>query len=362
MLRHTAAAVFAVIFLFSNTVFAVSTGQQHGYVMPASYQGLQERAPVFQPRYPQYHPMPVPHIPPPPRIPEPRYYQQPMVMQAAPVRTSYIRQRPVYEPLRHQAKAQKPETPEKVVAAQSAKNSNSETKLEHEIKKVLKESRVEQKTTDNAANLSDKKRDFLNKIAPLVHNVNDSVKAERKRLHMMISKLQVGHELAASESGWLKKLGRKYRYKGDLSADALQAELLPKIDEIPVELALAQAANESAWGKSRFAREAQNLFGVWTYDKSKGIVPKKRAKGAKHLVRKYESMEESIRHYITLLNSHPAYKPLRDIRLQLRQQGDDLDGHALAAGLVKYSAKGEKYVRIIRSMIRTNQLASFRQV
>jgi Bax protein len=127
-----------------------------------------------------------------------------------------------------------------------------------------------------------------------------------------------------------------------------------------VELALAQAANESAWGKSRFAREAQNLFGVWTYDESKGIVPKKRAKGARHLVRKYESMEESIAHYITLLNSHPAYEPLRVIRLEQRTQGNYPDGYAMARGLIKYSAKGEQYVAIIRSMINKNKLTDFR--
>ncbi|MCW8962402.1 MAG: glucosaminidase domain-containing protein [Gammaproteobacteria bacterium] len=208
--------------------------------------------------------------------------------------------------------------------------------------------------------LSDSKIEFLEKIAPMVHSVNKEVVTERLQLTELISRLDSGHELSAGQKSWLKSLGIKFRFKGESTATTLRSDLLPKVDVIPVELALAQAANESAWGKSRFAREAQNLFGVWTYDESRGIVPKKRAKGAKHLVRKYESMEESITHYITLLNSHPAYKALRDIRLQQRESGEQLDGVAMAAGLIKYSAKGEKYVAIIRSMIHTNNLTNFR--
>ena len=201
---------------------------------------------------------------------------------------------------------------------------------------------------------------FLEKIAPLVHRVNEDVTLERKYLVEIIDRMDRGYELDSEQSVWLKSRMKKYRVKSEVNITNLRESLLPKIDVIPVELALAQAANESAWGKSRFAREAQNLFGVWTYDESKGIVPKKRAKGAKHLVRKYESMEASIRHYITLLNSHPAYKALRDIRLELRKNGKQLDGVAMAAGLIKYSAKGEKYVAIIRSMINSNNLTDFR--
>jgi len=208
--------------------------------------------------------------------------------------------------------------------------------------------------------LSDSKIVFLKKIAPMVHHINKGVMTERLQLTELISRLDSGYELSAGQQSWLKSLGIKYRFKGESTATTLRSDLLPKVDVIPVELALAQAANESAWGKSRFAREAQNLFGVWTYDESRGIVPKKRAKGAKHLVRKYESMEESIRHYITLLNSHPAYKALRDIRLQQRESGKQLDGSGMAAGLIKYSAMGEKYVAIIRSMIHTNNLTNFR--
>ena len=177
----------------------------------------------------------------------------------------------------------------------------------------------------------------------------------------MVTILEQNGQLDDEQADWLFTVLKKYRVKEkSLDAQHLRVALLPRVDIIPVELALAQAANESAWGKSRFAREAQNLFGVWTYDESKGIVPKKRAKGAKHLVRKYESTEESIEHYVNLLNSHPAYQSLRDIRLEYRNKGQQPDGFAMAEGLIKYSAKGEQYVAIIRSMISTNNLTDFR--
>lgn len=224
--------------------------------------------------------------------------------------------------------------------------------------KLIEETQPKKQAPKKA--LSDTKTVFLEKVAPMVHHVNKEVMTERMRLTELISHLDSGYELSNEQQTWLQALRKKYRVKGETTASVLRDELLPKVDIIPVELALAQAANESAWGKSRFAREARNLFGVWTYDESRGIVPKKRAKGAKHLVRKYESMEESIRHYINLLNSHPAYKALRDIRLQQRAKGEQLDGITMAAGLIKYSAKGEKYVAIIRSMINSNNLITFR--
>ena len=74
---------------------------------------------------------------------------------------------------------------------------------------------------------------------------------------------------------------------------AIIEALLQRVDVIPAGLALAQAANESAWGKSRFAREGNNLFGTWTYDTDNGIKPERRAAGKTHLVRNYDSLEAS---------------------------------------------------------------------
>ena len=156
----------------------------------------------------------------------------------------------------------------------------------------------------------------------------------------------------------LRKLAASYRIDDDPvdSASARQA-LLHRIDIIPSSLALAQAANESAWGKSRFAREANNLFGIWTYDEDKGLKPRNREAGKTHLVRIFDDYGDSVRYYMHLLNSHPAYADLREIRVQLRTARQTIDGHSLASGLDKYSAKGKEYVDLIKSLIRQNEWA-----
>ena len=130
-----------------------------------------------------------------------------------------------------------------------------------------------------------------------------------------------------------------------------------KIDIIPASLALAQAANESAWGESRFAQEANNLFGIWTYDRAKGLKPKNRENGKTHLVRIFDDIGASVRYYMYNLNSHPAYRELRQIRQQLRASGRAINGYALAAGLEKYSSQGTTYIELIRDLIEQNEWA-----
>ncbi len=215
---------------------------------------------------------------------------------------------------------------------------------------------------DFAATLDaeERKARFLELLLPLVEQENGRVLETRKRLLRLLESRQEGGEPSDADSRWLETLARNYRVNGDPgeSQDA-RWELLKKVDAIPTSLALAQAANESAWGGSRFARDGQNLFGIWTYDKTKGIVPKRRNPGKKHLVRRFEDLNESVRYYLHTLNSHPAYKKLRELRDKARQQGEAPEGILLAEGLVKYSAKGLDYVRTIQDMIEDNGLDSY---
>lgn len=205
---------------------------------------------------------------------------------------------------------------------------------------------------------TDRQRRFLEMLLPIVERENARIRVLRAEVGRMLERLSVD-QLSDAERRRLLQLARKYRVNGKVLSDvAAQEDLLSRIDTIPSALALAQAANESAWGGSRFAREGNNLFGIWTYDESKGIVPKERAKGAKHLVRKFDSFDESVRYYLHTLNSHPAYQPLRDARAKAREQGVEPAATDLAAGLVRYSAKGERYVALIRELIDRYQLAA----
>ncbi|HOP17854.1 MAG TPA: glucosaminidase domain-containing protein, partial [Gammaproteobacteria bacterium] len=176
----------------------------------------------------------------------------------------------------------------------------------------------------------------------------------------LIARLESATSLGKAQTKRLKQLARTYRVEGNPLKDAdARATLISRVDSVPASLALAQAANESAWGKSRFAREGNNLFGIWTYDEDKGIVPLRRAPGKKHLVRKFDSIGDSVRYYLHTLNSHPAYASLREIRAGMRANGQALDALMLAGGLTNYSARGEQYVELIRDMIRRFELAIY---
>lgn len=201
---------------------------------------------------------------------------------------------------------------------------------------------------------------FFDRLMPLIEAENRRLRALRRDTRRRLEGLAGGRKADEAERATLAALAQAYRVDGDVLTDAdARRELLRKVDEVPASLALAQAANESAWGTSRFAREGNNLFGIWTFDESKGIVPLKRSPGKKHLVRRFDSEAESIRYYMHTLNSHPAYKGLRTTRARMRADGSGLDGHALADGLEAYSAKGDEYVRLIRQIIERYDLAAF---
>jgi Bax protein len=136
-------------------------------------------------------------------------------------------------------------------------------------------------------------------------------------------------------------------------------QLKTKVNFIPAALILAQAANESAWGTSRFAREGNNFFGQWCFSKGCGIVPNSRNSGANHEVASFDSPLGSVKSYIRNLNSHPTYALLRTLRQQSIDDGQRVSGELLAQGLIGYSERGEEYVKEIQSMIRYNKLSRF---
>jgi Bax protein len=196
-----------------------------------------------------------------------------------------------------------------------------------------------------------KKQTFFNYLRPMAEKANQQVLAERKQL----LKLKNKKVLAPKDRALLAKLSKHYDVHEKTPAKTLQ-QLLTKVDAIPTALLLAQAANESAWGTSRFARLGNNLFGQWCYTAHCGIVPAKRTKGQHHEVKSFASAYDSIKAYLDNLNRNRSYQGLRDIRTSLRKNHQPITGYQLAAGLSHYSERGESYVREIQSMIRSNHL------
>lgn len=222
----------------------------------------------------------------------------------------------------------------------------------------LKDQTPETQDKSATGQSSDTKQRFIEGLVPLIRQENDRLLSLRGEVTRLLRKIDQKQPLKDREKSRLRELAKRYRVDDDplQTAEAGKA-LLKRIDTIPVSLAVAQAATESAWGKSRFAREANNLFGIWTYDESKGLVPKRRGEGKTHLVRKFDSRGESVRYYMHNLNSHPAYEALRTIRAEHRRKGEPPDGMGLAEGLESYSAKGQDYIDLIRRVIRQNSLA-----
>ena len=158
------------------------------------------------------------------------------------------------------------------------------------------------------------------------------------------------------DSAVVKTLCEKYSKNCSTIDDAHFAKLKRRIDVVPPSLALAQSANESAWGTSRFALQGYNYYGQWCYKKGCGLVPSQRNTGSNHEVRKFKNGQASVRAYLFNLNTGRAYKDLRQKRADDRAKGIKPSGIDLAEGLIAYSERREIYVTELQSMIRYNKL------
>ncbi len=196
-----------------------------------------------------------------------------------------------------------------------------------------------------------RKRTFIKSVLPLVLRANDAVLAERRRLRAILAEQAAGRGPSAWQQAWLAEMAERY---GSASTDA--KALLTRVDIVPVSLALAQAAEESGWGTSRFARQGNAVFGQWTWDTEIGIVPRDRPRGRYHLVRKFPALQHSVTAYVANLNSNPAYAAFREARARQRSKGEVPAGIALAAHLTAYSERGTAYVRTLRRIIGQNAL------
>ena len=204
-----------------------------------------------------------------------------------------------------------------------------------------------------------KKQSFFNFIEPFVDQVNIEIIQQRQRVLAIQAKMQDGEELSASDLRHLSTLAELYELDTDDLTDAeFLTVLLRRVDTIPASLALAQAANESAWGTSRFAQQGNNYFGQWCYSDGCGLVPNRRREGATHEVRSFDSVKDSVKAYIHNLNTFPSYQMLRRIRQQLRVQNKPVDGASLTDGLESYSSRGHDYIDELHNMIYNNNLLS----
>ncbi|GAA6134956.1 glucosaminidase domain-containing protein [Oceaniserpentilla sp. 4NH20-0058] len=207
----------------------------------------------------------------------------------------------------------------------------------------------------NYQDVKKKKNDFFSFLLPKVKQSNDNILIERRGVFELQSALP---NLTQAQLTTLSHLKDKYKVDSEDNHSSIN-ELIKRIDIIPASLALAQAANESAWGTSRFAQKGNNLFGQWCYVKGCGLVPKQRTSSERHEVAKFKDILASIESYMRNLNSQAAYEKLRDLRAEAREDESMITGISLAKGLWSYSTRREAYIHEIQAMIRHNNLQQF---
>jgi len=203
--------------------------------------------------------------------------------------------------------------------------------------------------------IATKKQRFFDFIRPAIVKQNQQLLATRATLEYYLEQITLEIGLTPAEELSLQSLVKEYRVSKRNSSLQQIEELLARVDIIPVSLVLVQAANESAWGTSRFARIGLNFFGIWCYKPNCGMVPSGRNIGAKHEVAAFTSVDSAVSGYFKNINTHNAYYMFRTIRAQLRAHNQPLSPNILATGLLPYSERGADYVLDITDMLRHNQ-------
>jgi Bax protein len=194
-----------------------------------------------------------------------------------------------------------------------------------------------------------RKKLFIQIILPLVIKENNNIKLDRIKLFSIINKSNNTN----LEKKWLKRKFKQYGVQNnDLST------LKVRMDEIPVSMAIAQAAKETGWGTSRFAQEGNALFGQWTWS-GEGIKPTGAEDNTTHKVMRFKVLQASVKAYHRNLNTHASYKEFRNARAELRGENKELDSITLSTYLNKYAETGKEYVKILQKIIKQNQLSDF---
>jgi len=198
-------------------------------------------------------------------------------------------------------------------------------------------------------NTKARKKLFIQIILPLVIKENNNIRLDRRKLFSIINKSNNSNV----EKKWLKRKFKQYGVpNNDLST------LKVRMDEIPVSIAIAQAAKETGWGTSRFAQEGNALFGQWTWS-GDGIKPTAAEDNTTHKVMRFKILQASVKAYHRNINTHSSYREFRNARAELRDENRELDSLVLSMYLDKYAETGKEYVKILQQIIKQNKLTDF---
>ncbi len=201
------------------------------------------------------------------------------------------------------------------------------------------ESRYKASVIPKSMSVQKKKKHFYDLLVPAIENVYLELENEYIKTQDLVKK--------DPQSTKIQKLMKTYAAKNP-------EDLLQRMKPHPISIALAQSAMESAWGTSRFFQEANNLFGVWSLNTNEPRVPAGQKRGNKTIyVKKYASIEDSVRDYYKILATGKVFEPFRVEKMKTN------DPYKLVAKLDKYSERGAAYGKELASMIRYNKLTQY---
>ena len=247
----------------------------------------------------------------------------------------------------------------------SSKDTHYISKLEEvtqNYKNNLSKYSLSLKKVNLLSNISEKKKEFIKTILPLAINQNKKILAQRQRLIEIKNYLNRNKTFRKEDQRFFENLTSEYsvlsknRHKIDVIND-----LLISIDIIPNSIVLAQAANESGWGSSRFSREFNALFGQYTYDDKEGVVPLQRNEGEEHLIKYFSSIDQSVESYFKNINTHFAYSEFRHLRKLLRDRSNVFKPFytKLLVNKLNVYADDNNYVDLISAIIEVNKLTQY---
>lgn len=201
---------------------------------------------------------------------------------------------------------------------------------------IIKDNSLSKIPEKTFKNVQEKKENFKNIVLKSINDVYMELNCEHKKLKDLIDK-------GKDDTIYYSKLRNKYRAKNN-------TELLHKIKPHPVSIALAQAALESSWGTSRFSLQANNLFGIWSFNSSEPRIAANKKRGSKTIyLKKYKTVKDSVYDYYLNLSRNNNYKKFNILK------NNNNDPYIIVKGLDKYSEKGSDYGVLLSSIIRYNK-------
>ena len=212
--------------------------------------------------------------------------------------------------------------------------------------KAVATQQAEQKTEDYTAQVIPEKMTVLEKKKRFAYLVAPAVEEVHAELMKQFNKVSES-VLNGTDAKVIEKL--KTEYKAETAQDLLKA-LKPH----PQSIGLAQAAMESAWGTSRFFREANNIFGVWSFDENEPRIAASQKRAGKTIwVKKYPTINAAVKDYYRVLARGNAFAEFRTLKMETR------DPYRLVKKLDRYSEKGDAYGEELASMIRYNKFDAY---